>query len=140
DELTGLLQLIETHRNARRDVPFLAHDLDGYHRVKRWRRQIDPRIEGLATGAAGESDETETAGELREHLPGPDKPIAKPGVLIINVSKLESLSRETSDPVGKRSRAVRRKIDAHSTGHDGIEQITLTEGHFHRAQQLFLES
>ena len=94
DQTTGLLQLIEAHRDARGHVAFTPTDLRWGKLRVRLTRQVDAKIERLGARAPGEPRESQTGGELWSNGARAGEPIAHAFVFVIDRAQRECLSRK----------------------------------------------
>src|SRR5579864_1424612 len=81
EQAAGLLELIETHRDARRDIALAPTAFDRGELGIRCARQVDAQVEGLAARAPRQTRQTELRGEFGGDGAGSRKTVAQPLVL-----------------------------------------------------------
>src|SRR5215469_2466479 len=83
-EPAGFSDLVESNDNACGDVAFGTHNHDRRELIVGPARQIDPRIEPLATRSCRESQDAEPRGECRRQYSRAGEAIPEPRVIVEN--------------------------------------------------------
>src|SRR6185437_2904520 len=138
-EPARLRELVESDRNARGHVALGPNDLGRRQFIVGPARQIDARIEPLATRSSREPQHAEARGERRRQYARCGEAIAKPRMIVEDGPKLLHFSHDRSNARRERRRGLPGEVCPSAARYDRIEEISLPERALDLSQQFFLD-